>query len=223
MIGPDFVFSVYLFSILTSAQSLCSIIVREHHGRFCRVTPTVILGSEYAIPIPENRCTIRSNTVACAPLFLNRPHDEAVRPSGAAQWVHARRAEAQAAPVVRRVRHSRPVIAVGRNVVQRAGRAAATARSGEEEGSSRLVLARVEVPPGTERAVDVELRRGRSVCSRGRKTGERVGGRYVESGRARVVNGLDDRFVGYVVSDIDLCIFCAPHVIVSGVAGTVIR
>lgn len=63
MIGPDFVFSVYLFSILTSAQSLCSIIVREHHGRFCRVTPTVILGSEYAIPIPENRCTIRSNAV----------------------------------------------------------------------------------------------------------------------------------------------------------------
>lgn len=60
------------------------------------------------------------NRMVASRLFLEGTHREAVGAVAAAQRVHARRVEVQAATVGRRVRNGRPIVAVAADVAQRA-------------------------------------------------------------------------------------------------------
>ena len=67
-------------------------------------------------------------------LFLGRTHPKPARPIAAAQRVHARRAEAQAATDVLAVRNRRPTVAVAANEVRPAIGIVAIPRRREEDG-----------------------------------------------------------------------------------------
>lgn len=81
------------------------------------------------------------NRMVASRLFLDGTHHEAVGAVVDAQRVDVRRAEAQATAVARRVRHGRPEVAVAADVVHRARRVAAIARSRKEDRTARSVVA----------------------------------------------------------------------------------
>ena len=60
---------------------------------------------------------------------MDGTHREAVAAVGVVQRIDVARVEVQVATVVRRVRDSRPIVAVAADVVQRPGRVVAVARS----------------------------------------------------------------------------------------------
>ena len=67
-------------------------------------------------------------------LFLGRTHPKPARPKVAAQRVHVRRVEAQAATVVLAERNRRPTVAAAANGVRPATGIAAIPRRREEDG-----------------------------------------------------------------------------------------
>ena len=67
-------------------------------------------------------------------LFLGRTHPKPVRPKAAAQRVHARRVEGQAATVAPVGRNRRPTVAVAANEARPAKGIAAIPRRREEDG-----------------------------------------------------------------------------------------
>lgn len=81
------------------------------------------------------------NRMVASRLFLDGTHREAVGAVVDAQRVDVRRAEAQVTAVVRRVRHGRPEVAVAADVVHRARRDVAIARSRKEDRTARSVVA----------------------------------------------------------------------------------
>lgn len=81
------------------------------------------------------------NRMVASRLFLDGTHHEAVGAVVDAQRVDVRRAEAQATAVARRVRHGRPEVAEAADVVHRARRVAAIARSRKEDRTARSVVA----------------------------------------------------------------------------------
>lgn len=60
------------------------------------------------------------NRMVASRLFLEGTHREAVGAAAAVQRAHARRAEVQAATVVRRARNGRPIVAEAADAAQRA-------------------------------------------------------------------------------------------------------
>lgn len=81
------------------------------------------------------------NRMVASRLFLDGTHREAVGAVVAAQRVDARRVEAQVTAEVRRERHGRPEVAVAADVVRRARRVVAIARSRKEDRTARSVVA----------------------------------------------------------------------------------
>lgn len=81
------------------------------------------------------------NRMVASRLFLDGTHREAVGAAVEVQRVDVRRAEAQVTAVVRRARHGRPEVAVAADVVHRARRVVAIARSRKEDRTARSVVA----------------------------------------------------------------------------------
>ena len=80
------------------------------------------------------------NRMVASRLFLDGTHREAVGAAVAVQRVDVRRVEVQATAVARRARHGRPEVAVAADVVHRARRAVAKARSRKEDRTARSVI-----------------------------------------------------------------------------------
>ena len=91
------------------------------------------------------------NRMVASRLFLDGTHHEAVGAVVDAQRVDVRRAEAQATAVARRVRHGRPEVAEAADVVHRARRVAAIARSRKEDRTARSWKIQCKLPPKTKR------------------------------------------------------------------------
>lgn len=81
------------------------------------------------------------NRMVASRLFLDGTHREAVGAAVVGQRVDARRVEAQATAVARRVRHGRPEVAEAADAVHRARRVDAIARSRKEDRTARSVVA----------------------------------------------------------------------------------
>lgn len=81
------------------------------------------------------------NRMVASRLFLDGTHREAVGAAVAVQRADVRRAEVQVTAEVRRVRHGRPEVAAAADVVHRARRAVAKARSRKEDRTARSVVA----------------------------------------------------------------------------------
>lgn len=81
------------------------------------------------------------NRMVASRLFLDGTHREAVGAAEAVQRVDVRRVEVQDTAVERRVRHGRPEVAAAADVVHRARRVAAKARSRKEDRTARSVVA----------------------------------------------------------------------------------
>lgn len=81
------------------------------------------------------------NRMVASRLFLDGTHREAVGAVAVAQRADARRVEAQETAAVRRARHGRPEVAVAADVVHRARRVVAIARSRKEDRTARSVVA----------------------------------------------------------------------------------
>lgn len=81
------------------------------------------------------------NRMVASRLFLDGTHREAAGAAVAEQRADVRRAEAQGTAEARRVRHGRPEVAEAADVVHRARRVAAIARSRKEDRTARSVVA----------------------------------------------------------------------------------
>lgn len=81
------------------------------------------------------------NRMVASRLFLDGTHREAVGAAAAAQRVDVRRAEVQVTAAARRDRHGRPEVAAAADVVHRARRGVAIARSRKEDRTARSVVA----------------------------------------------------------------------------------
>lgn len=81
------------------------------------------------------------NRMVASRLFLDGTHREAVGAVVVVQRADARRVEAQVTAVVRRARHGRPEVAEAADVVHRARRVVAIARSRKEDRTARSVVA----------------------------------------------------------------------------------
>lgn len=81
------------------------------------------------------------NRMVASRLFLDGTHREAVGAVVAVKRVDVRRVEEQVTAAARRVRHGRPEVAAAADVVHRARRVVAIARSRKEDRTARSVVA----------------------------------------------------------------------------------
>ena len=135
------------------------------------------------------------------------------RPSAIELRGNEPRAEGIGATRVSAVRDGQPIVASDAHEAQPTGAGVAIARSGEIYGGIRTADFVVEVPtivPGT---ADIELGLRTGTVTSGREDGEGVGGGHVETGRTRVVDGLDNG----VVVEASCGVAHRPEVIISGV------
>ena len=139
------------------------------------------------------------NRMVASRLFLDGTHHEAVGAVVDAQRVDVRRAEAQATAVARRVRHGRPEVAEAADVVHRARRVAAIARSRKEDRTARSVVA-----PLARHLVTIKLpteiigkiggvRRPENIAAVIRKARKGVRRRQMVADGRRIVNRLNHR------------------------------
>lgn len=152
------------------------------------------------------------NRMVASRLFLDGTHHEAVGAVVDAQRVDVRRAEAQATAVARRVRHGRPEVAEAADVVHRARRVAAIARSRKEDRTARSVVAplarhlvTIKLPTeiigkigggGIGRIESgAEVRRPENIAAVIRKARKGVRRRQMVADGRRIVNRLNHRIV----------------------------
>lgn len=115
-----------------------------------------------------------------------------VRPTAAALRHRVHNGEVQFATVVRVARDGRPIVAAAAHADQRTDEAVAITRSGEIYGGIRTGYLVVEVPTIVPCAIGVHRA---SVLTIGGETSKGIGGGQLETGRAGVVDGLDDSVV----------------------------